>query len=71
VREEHRARVSEYEVLKKILGPKGEEVREEWRKLVDKDLHGSYSSQHIIGVTKSRKMRWMRFVTRVGEKRKT
>jgi len=46
-----RLRMSENEILKKALGSKREEAREKWRKLFDEDLHCSYSSQHIIGVT--------------------
>jgi hypothetical protein len=61
--------VSENEVLKKTLRPKAEEMREKLRKLFDEDLHVSYSSKHIIGVTKLRKMRWVGFVTCVGETR--
>jgi hypothetical protein len=62
VKEEHRLRVFKNEVFKKIFAPKMEDVT--GRKLFDEDLHECYSSQHITGVTKSRKMRRMGFVTR-------
>jgi hypothetical protein len=48
LREEHRLRVSENRVLRRIFGPKWDEVTEEWRKLHSEELHILYSSADII-----------------------
>jgi hypothetical protein len=56
LREEHR--VFENRVLRKIFGPKRDEVTGEWRKLNNEDLRELYSSLSIIRVIKSRRMRW-------------
>jgi hypothetical protein len=45
-------------VLRRIFGPKRDEVTGEWRKLHNKELHGLYSSPSIIRIIKSRRMRW-------------
>jgi hypothetical protein len=66
--EEHRLRVFENRVLRKIFGPKREEDRS-WRKLHNDELHSLFSSPSIIRVTKSRRMRWARHVARMGEGR--
>jgi hypothetical protein len=68
LRKEHRLRVFENRVLRKILGPKREEDGS-WRKLRNDKLHSLYSSPNVIGVIKSRKMRWARHVARMGEGR--
>jgi hypothetical protein len=52
LREEHRLRVFENRVLRRIFGPKGEEVTGEWRKLRNKQLHDLYSSSSIIKIIK-------------------
>jgi len=57
LREEHRLRVFENRVLRKIFGPRREEDRS-WRKLHNDELHNLYSSLNIVGVIKSRRMRW-------------
>jgi hypothetical protein len=57
LREEHRLMLLENRVLKRIFGPKREEVREEWRKLHHKEPNDLYSSPNIISVIKSRRMR--------------
>jgi hypothetical protein len=57
VREEHRLRVFENRVLKRIYGPKREED-ESWRKFHNDELHSLYSSPNIVRVIKSRRMRW-------------
>jgi hypothetical protein len=49
LREEHRLRVFENRVLRRIFGPKGDEVMGEWRKLHSGELHNLYSSPDIIG----------------------
>jgi hypothetical protein len=56
LREEHRLRVFENRVLRKIFGPKRDEVTGEWRKLLNEELYGLYSSPHIIRVIKSRRI---------------
>jgi hypothetical protein len=66
--EEHRLRVFENKVLRRIFGPKREED-ESWRKLHDDELHSLYSSPNIVRVIKSRKMRWAGHVALMGEGR--
>jgi hypothetical protein len=56
LREEHRQRVFENRVLRKIFGPKRDEVTGEWRQLHNKELHDLYSSPSIIRIIKSRRM---------------
>jgi hypothetical protein len=58
LREEHRLREFVNRVLRRIFGPKRDEVTGEWRKLHKKELHDLYSSPSIIRVIKSRRMRW-------------
>jgi hypothetical protein len=70
LREEHRPRVIENRVLRRIFGPKMDDVTEEERKLHSKELHILYSSPNIIRQIKSRRMRWAGHVARMGEKRK-
>jgi hypothetical protein len=55
--EEHRLRVFENRVLRKISGPK-REVDGSWRKSHNDELHGLYSSPNIVRAIKSRRMRW-------------
>jgi hypothetical protein len=69
LREEHRLRVFEYRVLKRIFGPKSDEVTGEWRKLHNEELRGLYSSPSIIRIINSRRMRWAGHVARMGKKR--
>jgi hypothetical protein len=69
LREEHRLRVFENRVLRKIFGPKMGEVTGGWRKLHNEELHGLYSSLSIFRVIKSRRMRWAWHVVRMGEVR--
>jgi hypothetical protein len=54
--------------LRRIFGPKREEDGS-WRKLHNDELHSLYSSQNIVRVIKSRRMRWARHVARMGEGR--
>jgi hypothetical protein len=70
LREEHRLRVFENRVLRRIFGPKRDEVTGEWRKLHNEELHNLYSSPDIIWQIKSRRMRWAGHVARMGEERK-
>jgi hypothetical protein len=59
--------VFENRVLRRIFGPKRNEVTGEWRKLHNEELHNLYSSPDIIRQVKSRRMRW---AGHVGEERK-
>jgi hypothetical protein len=61
--------VFENRVLRRIFGPKRDEVTGEWRKLHNKELHDLYSSPSIIRIIKSRRMRWADHVARMREKR--
>ncbi|KAJ4444220.1 hypothetical protein ANN_06011 [Periplaneta americana] len=69
LREEHRLRVFENKVLRKIFGAKRDEVTGEWRKLHNTELHALYSSPDIIRNLKSRRLRWAGHVARMGESR--
>jgi hypothetical protein len=67
LREEHRLRVYENRVLRRIFGPKRDEVTGEWRRLHSGELHNLYSSPDTIRQIKSRRMRWARHVACMGE----
>jgi hypothetical protein len=69
LREEHRLRVFENRVLRRIFGPKRDEVTGGWRKLHNEELHGLYSSPSIVRVIKARRMRWAGHVAHMGEMR--
>jgi hypothetical protein len=69
LREEHRLRVLENRVLRRLFGAKRDEVMGEWRKLHNEELHELYSSSSIITIIKPRRMRWVGHVTRMWEKR--
>jgi hypothetical protein len=56
-------------VLRKIFGPKRDEVTGEWRKLHNEELRELYSLPSIIIIIKSRRMRWVGHVARMGENR--
>jgi hypothetical protein len=55
----------ENRVLRRIFGPKRDEVTREWRKLHKKELRDFYSSPSIIRIIKSRRMRWAGHVARI------
>jgi hypothetical protein len=63
--------VFENRVLRRIFGPKRDEVTGEWRKLHNEEIRDLYSSPSIIRVIKSRRMRWAGHVARMSEKRNT
>jgi hypothetical protein len=56
-REKCRLRVFKNRALRKIIGPKGDEVTEEWKRLHNEELNDLYSSPTIVRVMKSRRMR--------------
>jgi hypothetical protein len=62
--------VLENRVLRRIFGAKRDEVTGEWRKLHNEELHNMYSSPDVIRQVKSRRMRWVGHVARMGEERK-
>jgi hypothetical protein len=69
LREEHRLRVFENRVLRRIFGPKMDEVTGECRKLHNEELPDLYSSSSKIRIIKSRWMRWVGHVAPMREKR--
>ena len=56
-------------VLRRIFGPRRDEVTREWRWLHNEELNDLYSSPNIVWVIKSRRMRWAGHVARMGEGR--
>jgi hypothetical protein len=58
LRKEYRLRVIENRVLRRIFGPKREEVVGGWRRLHNEEIHNLYTLPHIIRVMKSRRMGW-------------
>jgi hypothetical protein len=56
-------------MLRRIFGPKTDEVTGEWGRLHNEEFHGMYSSPNIIGVIKSRRMRWVGHVVRMGDRK--
>jgi hypothetical protein len=69
LREECKLRVVENRVLRRIVGPKRDEVTGEWRRLHNKELYALYSSPDIVSMINSRRLRWARHVTRIGASR--
>jgi hypothetical protein len=57
LREEHKLRMFENRVLRRIFGPKKDEVTGGWRKLHNEELHSVYSSPSVIRMTMLRRMR--------------
>jgi hypothetical protein len=56
-------------VLRRVFGPKRDEMTGEWRKLHNEELNDPYSLPNIVRVVKSRRMRWAGHVAPMGEKR--
>jgi hypothetical protein len=56
-------------VLRRIFGPRRDEVTGDWRKLLNEELYNLYSLPNIIRMIKSRRMRWAGLVARIGETR--
>jgi hypothetical protein len=69
LREKHKLRGFENKVLRRIFGPKRDEVMGEWRKLHSRELHSLDSSLDIITQIRSRRMRCEAHVARMGEGR--
>ena len=69
LREECRLRVFENRVLSRIIGPKRNEVTDEWRKLHNEEFNDLYSSPNIFQMIKLRRMRWVGHVALMGERR--
>ena len=69
LREEHRLKVFENRALRRIFGPRRDEVTGEWRKLHDEELNDLYSSPNIVLVIKSRRISWAGHVARMRNRR--
>ena len=69
MKEEHRPRVFENRVMRRIFGPRRDEVTGEWRNLQNEELNDPYCSPNVVRVIKSRRMKWAGHVARVGEMR--
>ena len=69
LREERKLRVFKNMVLRRIFGPRRDEVMGEWRRLHNEELNDLYCSPNIVRVIKSRRMRWAGHVASMGEER--
>ena len=69
MREERKLRVFENMVLRRVFGPRRDEVMGEWRRLHNEELNDLYYSPNIVRVIKSIRMRWTGHVVRMGEER--
>jgi hypothetical protein len=69
LREERKLRVFENKVLRRIFGPRSDEVTGKCRRLHNEELNDLYSSPNTVRVIKSRRMRWARHVARMGGER--
>ena len=68
LREQRRLRLFENRLLRRIFGPKRNELKGEWRKVHNEELSDLYSSRNIVRVIKPRRMRWVGYVARMGER---
>jgi hypothetical protein len=62
-------KVFEFRVLRRVFGPKWDEVTGEWRRLHKEELNDLYPSANFIRVIQSRRMRWAGHAARMGERR--
>ena len=69
VKEKRRLRVFENRAVRRVFGPKRDEVTGEWRKLHNEDLRDLYPLPNIVRVIKSRRKKWAGHVARMGEGR--
>ena len=69
LRQERKLRVFENMLLRRIFGPRRDEVTGEWRRLHNEELNDLYSSPNIVRVIKSRRMGWAGHVARIDEER--
>jgi len=67
LQDERKLSVFENMVLRRIFGPRKDEVTGEWRRLHSEELNDMYCSPNIVRVIKSRRMRWAGHVARMGE----
>jgi len=69
LREVRKLRVFENMVLRRIFGPRRDEIKGEWRRMHNEELNDLYCSPNIVRVIKSRRMRWAGHVAHMGEER--
>jgi hypothetical protein len=69
LREERKLRMFENMMLRRIFGPRRDEVTGDWRSLHNEELNDLYCSPNIVRVIKSRRIRWAGYVARMGEER--
>jgi len=69
LQEERKLRVFENMVLRRIFGARRDEVMGQWRRLHNEELNDLYCSPNIVRVIKSKRMRWVGHVPRMGEER--
>jgi hypothetical protein len=69
LREERRLRVFQNRVLRRIFGPKRDELTGEWGKLHIEELNDLYSAPNIVQMIKSRRIRWVGHVARLWKRR--
>ena len=69
LRDEHRLRIFENRMLRRIFGPKRDEVTGEWKRLNNEELYALYLSPNVIWVIKSRRLRWVGNLARMDARR--